>query len=65
MHGITLAHHGDREMGNLILRNLDRSMADETAFKTVAVVGAELVEFRNESEHRLIIELGRLWEILP
>ena len=40
-------------------------MADETAFKTVAVVGAELVEFRNEIEHRLIIESGRLWEILP
>jgi len=52
-------------MGNLILRNLDRSMADESAFETVAVVGADLVEFRNESEHRLIIESGRLWEILP
>jgi len=52
-------------MGNLILRNLDRSMADESAFETVAVVGADLVEFRNESEHRLIIESVRLWEILP
>ena len=63
MHGITLAHHGDREMGNLILRNLDRSMADECVQDHV--VGAELVEFRNESEHRLIIEFGATLEILP